>query len=60
MSDYAKTAEDAVEIEIDVRLPKNSEIVVIEFELVKQDHGRIIDVTKNDIQVQLEKAQKGS
>lgn len=76
LSEYAKTAEDADKIEIDVRLPKNSEIVVIEskgkesmgdtlkqlegqiVELVKQDHGRIIDVTKNEMLAQLEKLKR--
>ena len=76
LNEYAKTAEDAKEIEITVRVPKSSDIVVIEakgkekkgdtlkrlerevVDLVKQDHGRIIDVTKKDILAQMIKLKR--
>jgi uncharacterized protein involved in exopolysaccharide biosynthesis len=76
LSEYAKSASDAADIEITVRLPKNSEIVVIEstgkesvgdtlkalegkvIDLVKLDHSRIIEVTKNNILSQLQKLKR--
>lgn len=76
LSEYAKSASDAADIEMTVRLPKNSEIVVVEakgkesmgdtlktlegkvIDLVKRDHGRIVDVTKNEILSELQKLKR--
>lgn len=76
LTGYAKSTSDGNDLGMEVRVPKNSDIVVIEsrgkksegdiikkleaqvVDLVKQDHGRIIDVTKKGILSQLDKLKR--